>query len=314
MFLAFVQVPMAALAANPAATTGLEVSVDASTLAIQFKGRPLLVYAFATNQFKAYVRELYSLQGDNVLRDAPADHLHHHGLMYAIRLNDVNFWEEADQPGHQIAVKLVPHPAGRSRVGLPQASFTHLIHWVAHTNTAVPDSRSVALLVERRTLTLTVDQPVGEVALRWQAEFEAGPAVDRVKLHGSGYNGLGLRLPAAWDRVARHVNSENTPYSAEQKWDVSPARWAAVSHAGNGHEITVALLGRPSNRGETRFFSMLNPFTYLSVTQNLDRAPLEYVRGDKFSIDYLLLVYADEKPRDVLERRYQSWAAQTQSE
>src|SRR5574342_147613 len=83
----------------------------------QFKGRPLLTYALATNQFKPYVRELRSLRGDNVLRDAPSDHLHHHGLMYAIRVNGVNFWEEINQPGHERHVTLLAHRTGRSPGG-----------------------------------------------------------------------------------------------------------------------------------------------------------------------------------------------------
>ena len=89
-----------------------------------FRGRTLLTYAFATNQCKPYVRELRTLAGDEVLREAPADHLHHHGLMYAIGVNGVNFWEERDQPGHERHVRLLAHGTGRSVGGLPQASFT----------------------------------------------------------------------------------------------------------------------------------------------------------------------------------------------
>ena len=292
------------------ATTALKMDIEASTLTIQLKGKPLLLYAFAASQFKPYVRELHTLRGDNVLRDAPADHLHHHGLMYAIRVNDVNFWEERDQPGHEIAVKLLSHQTSKAADGLPAASFSQLIHWVAHTNATAAESKSVALLIERRTLKLTVDEAREEVALRWQAEFEAGPAAQTVKLHGSGYNGLGLRLPENWDHAARHMNSENVPYSAEQKWDVTPALWAAVSHTDGGNAVTIALLGRPSNRGEARFFSMLNPFAYLSGTQNLEKAPIEYKRGEKFRIDYLVLVYPDKKSGEFLNQRYQSWIKQ----
>ena len=64
-----------------------------------YKGHKILVYAFATNQFKPYVRELYTLRGENVTRDAPPDHLHHHGLMYAVYVNGINFWEERGAPG-----------------------------------------------------------------------------------------------------------------------------------------------------------------------------------------------------------------------
>ena len=309
LFLACLQSRLFAGAAS--ASDSFKIHVDGNTLTIQFKGQPLLVHAFGP--FKPYVRELYTLRGDNVLRNAPADHLHHHGLMYAIRVNDVNFWEERDQPGHQIPVKLLSHESGKTADGLPTASFSQVIHWVGHTNMAAANSESVALLVERRTLTLMVDEGRSEVALRWQAEFEVGPAAQKAKLHGSGYNGLGLRLPANWDHVAKHVNSEKAPYSTEQKWDVIPARWASVSHIDKDNTTTVALLGQPSNRGDTRFFSMLNPFAYLSVTQNLEKAPLEYARGEKFQIDYLVLVYPEKKSNEFLEQRYQSWINQAAS-
>ena len=39
-------------------------------------------------------RASHYVTGENLLRDAPHDHLHHHALMYGIRVNGVNFWEE----------------------------------------------------------------------------------------------------------------------------------------------------------------------------------------------------------------------------
>jgi hypothetical protein len=280
----------------------------------RFKGRALLVYAFGTNQFKPYVRELYSLAGDTVLRDAPADHLHHHGLMYAIRMSGVNFWEEAHQPGHQRHVELLSHRTTRNASGLPQASFTELVHWVPHGDHMLADTTPAAFLVERRTLILTVDEAKEEVALAWHVEFEVGARTNRVTLHGSDYNGLGLRLPAAWDHVARHVNSENTPYLAGGKPGAVPARWGVVSHTADGRTTQVALFARPRGQaGTNSFFAMTEPFTYLSATQGLDKAPLEYRAGERFAIDYLVLVYSSARAPAQLEDRYQSWAGKLQS-
>lgn len=275
----------------------------------RFKGRKLLAYTFATNQFKPYVRELYSLAGDNVLRDAPADHLHHHGLMYAIRVNGVNFWEEANQPGHQRHVKLVAQDTSHGGGGLPKASFTELVHWVPHGDHTLADTTTAAFLIERRTLALTVDEAKEEVALAWHAEFEVGARTNRVTLHGSEYNGLGLRLPAAWDHVARHENSENAPYPAGGKPGAVPARWGAVSHTVDGRTMQVALFARPRGQAGTNcFFAMTEPFTYLAATQGLDKAPLEYRAGDRFAIDYLVLVYPAARTAAQIEARYRAWA------
>jgi len=276
-----------------------------------FKGRKLLTYAFATNQFKPYVRELYSLRGDAVLRDAPADHLHHHGLMYAIRVNGVNFWEEVNQPGHERHIKWLDHDTNRSTSGRPQASFTELIHWVPHSDHTLADTTAAAFLVERRTLTLTVDEANEEVALAWHAEFEVGARTNRITLHGSDYNGLGLRLPAAWDHVARHENSERAPYPAGGKPGAVPARWGAVSHTVGGRTMQVALFARPRGHAGTNcFFAMTEPFTYLSATQGLDKTPLAYRAGDRFSLDYLLVVYPTARTPARLEERDQSWAGE----
>jgi hypothetical protein len=287
------------------------VQAERGLLEWHFKGRKLFTYTFATNQFKPYVRELRTLRGDDVLRDVPADHLHHHGLMYAIRVNGVNFWEEASEPGHERHVNLLAHGTSRDAKGLPQASFTELIHWVPHGDHALPDTSSVALLVERRTLTLTVDEAQEEVALAWHAEFEVGGRTNAVKLHGSEYNGLGLRLPAAWDRVARHENSELAPLPNGGKHDVVPARWSAVSHASDGRTIQVVLCARPRGHAGTNLcFAMTEPFTYLSAKQGLDKAPLEYRAGDRFSLDYLLLVYSNARTPAQIEERYQTWSGE----
>ena len=77
----------------------IDTKLDQGLLEVRYKGNKLLVYAFATNQYKPYVRELYTLRGENVTRDAPPDHLHHHGLMYAVNINGVNYWEERVTPG-----------------------------------------------------------------------------------------------------------------------------------------------------------------------------------------------------------------------
>jgi hypothetical protein len=287
------------------------VELERGLIEWHFKDRKLFAYSFASNQFKPYVRELFTLAGGNVLRDAPADHLHHHGLMYAVRLNGVNFWEEVNQPGRQRHVKVLAHDTRRNAAGLPQAAFTELIHWVPHVDRAREDTMPVAFLIERRTLTLTVDEAKEEVALAWHAEFEVGARTNRVTLHGSDYNGLGLRLPAAWDHVARHENSENAPYPAGDKPGAVPARWGTVSHPSDGRAMQVALFARPRGQAGTNcFFAMTEPFTYLAATQGLDKAPLEYHTGDRFAIDYVLLVYPAARTSAQLEARYQAWAGE----
>jgi hypothetical protein len=299
--------PAAANADTSTAGFAFDVQRDQGRLQVTYKGRPLLVYAFAGNQFKPYVKELYTLQGDNVVVDAPPDHLHHHGLMYAIRVNGNNFWEERDQPGYEKSFSLLPPQSGRSASGLPQAWFTQVVLWVPYKDVAVADPRSVALLVESRTLTLTVDEALQEVALDWHADFKVGAGAPTVTLAGANYHGLGLRLPAAFNLVAQHQNSQNAP-PTNRGGEVTPARWSSVSHRLNDHDITVAVFGHPETDGKLpMFFTMVQPFTYLSVTQGLDKATRQYSAGDKFSLDYRVVSYTEHRNPEFLQKRYSTW-------
>ncbi|HOX56879.1 MAG TPA: PmoA family protein [Candidatus Paceibacterota bacterium] len=293
----------AASAANPA--IAIDSKAAQGELEIQFKGRKLLVYAFATNQFKPYVRELYTLRGENVLRDAPPDHLHHHGLMYAVHVNGINFWEEHRTPGIQKHVELVRQSATVDAKGVPEAQFTELIHWLGPTNRGASDSLAAAVLVERRTLWLSVDEAKQEVALRWDGQFQVGPNAGRVTIRGANYTGLGLRLPESFNHVAKFQNSEGLPYHGPNTQNVIAARWTSVSGALNGHEGMLVLFGSTDSR--RFFFTMLDPFAYLSVTQGLDKQPLEYGPGDKFSVSYLLTVYSETRTTEFIRRRCDQW-------
>jgi len=296
-----------ALAAAPPPMT-IDLKVDQGELVIRFKGRELLVYAFATNQFKPYVRELHTLRGENVLRDAVPDHLHHHGLMYAVCVNGVNFWEEMPDMGVQKHVEMPLHLVRTDANGLPVARFVERLHWLAQTNRAAADSLKAALLLEERTLTLTVDEQNQEVALCWESRFRVGPKVGKATLHGPNYDGLGLRLPESFNREARFQNSANQPYIGPNTQNVIPARWTSVSGQMGGREVMLVLFGHPDNAlGDAHFFTMVDPFAYLSATQALDRKPLTYDAGERFRLNYLLTVYAENKPPESIQRRCRLW-------
>ena len=305
--------PAKAASSAAAPSQDFQFSVDDAhgLLDLSYHSGRVLRYAYATNQYKPYVRELYSLKGDNVLLDAPPDHLHHHGLMYAIRVNGINFWEERDDPGYEKPVRLLERRTGHSGSGAAQAMFSQVIHWVSRTNGLLADTAPVALLVEKRVITVTIDESQQELALTWHSAFEVGEGARKVTLTGSSYHGLGLRLPAAFNRVARHRNSEGLPYPTNGKGDVTVARWSVVSNGEGANALTIAMFGRPApDRGLPAFFTMVEPFTYLSVTQGLDKSPSEHVAGDRFELDYLLLVYADQRTPEFLEGRYQRWSRQ----
>jgi hypothetical protein len=291
-----------------------EMTIDLHTergeVEIRYKNRPLLLYACGETQFKPYVRELYTLRGENILRDSPPDHQHHHGLMYAVGVNGINFWEERNSPGVEKSVGMPGYSTGRSPSGLPQAVFAQSVHWLAPRARPGTNSASSALLLEQRTLTVMVDEKNQEVALVWKSAFILGDA-GRVKLGGANYNGLGLRLPVSFDHVAQFQNSASLPYMGDNSQNVIVAKWTSVAGKIGDHDVMVTLFGDSANKGgDAAFFTMTDPFAYLSATQGLDNAPLEYRAGDTFELRYLLTVYSENKTREFNQSRCQRWQAE----
>jgi hypothetical protein len=268
----------------------------------------LMVYSFEPAKFKPYVKELRTLTGQNLLRDAPHDHLHHHALMYGIKVNGVNFWEEIAGSGVE---KPIQSPAPELSIGAggqPQARITQLLHWVRPEDAFLPDTAPVALLVERRVLTLTVIESEREVALEWASQFEVGRKTNAISLTGSTYHGLGVRFRQDLDPVAVHSIGGRSVDLTNNRQDLSAARWGAVRFDSPGQAATFAMVGHSTNvRGDAVFFSMKTPFAYLSATQGLDKEPLVYHAGDTFSVRYLVLLYPEIRAADSLDRRAQQW-------
>lgn len=126
---------------------------------VRHQGRTVFSYAFGPGRFKPHVRELATIEGRNLLRDAPSDHLHHHALMYAIRVNGINFWEEIPGSGVQKPVETTTSLSANPDGGVSRATLSQTLHWVTAENAFLPDTTSKALLSERRTLTLTWTSP-----------------------------------------------------------------------------------------------------------------------------------------------------------
>lgn len=274
---------------------------------LNYKQQRLAVYALG--KFKPYVKELATLQGRNILRDAPFDHLHHHALMYAIKANGVNFWEEVAGCGYQKPVATVPWTESQGAGGRPQFTLRQTLHWLAPADAERADSAAAAILVEHRTLTLTIDDAQKEVALRWQGEFEVGAKTNQVTLTGANYHGLGLRFLREFDPLAKHLNAGGAP-DLKGRQDVSRHAWGSVAFTAPEQPVTLVLFGHPRNaRGDAWFFTMREPFAYLSATQNLDQEPLVYRAGDKWQVNYLIAVYQALKTPDDIQARGRQWVA-----
>lgn len=301
---------LATLAASALLLPGAESSlycdggVATNQWIVRHGRQTVLVYAFDPRQAKPYVREFAPLGGPNLLRDAPFDHLHHHGLMYAIKVNGLNFWEEVAGNGVERVVATQTANAGDAAV------LHQTIHWLAPQDAFVADTAPLALLVEHRTLTLRADAANKELALEWKAEFEIGGKTNEIQLGGNSYHGLGMRFAKGLDALAKHSYAGRPPDLSANRQEVSPTPWAAVSFASPGAPATIALVPHPANEhGDGKMFAMLTPFAYLSATQGLDKTPLLHRSGGRFTVRYLVLLYPEIKSTAALEARTHPWRA-----
>jgi hypothetical protein len=186
----------------------------------------------------------------------------------------------------------------------------HRLDWVAGADARRENAESTALLIEDRTLTVTLDESIGEASLHWFSRFKVGRSVPEVELGGTNYHGLGIRFRQDLDPLATHLIAGTHPDVAGTKLDVSPGTWGAVTFDVPGKPATVAIFASPRNPGgETRFFSMKRPFAYLSATPGLDRKPLRFKANDTFTFEYVVATYPEVKPADFLARRGEYWTA-----
>jgi len=294
------------------AVAGETLRVEANTTQVEWTvsrgDTKLLVYRSDPRQFKPYVKELCTIRGDNLLRDAPEDHLHHHGLMYAVSVNSLNFWEEISGSGVEKPIETLQPELGVNAAGLPQATIRQTLHWLAPPDAFLPDSPKYALLIENRTLVLTVNESQDEVALCWKSQFEVGCKTNTVVLAGASYFGLGAMFLKELDPIAAHFNSEGKPDLAGTRQDATPHDWCAVVFDRPSAPAMFAMFGLPSNtRGEATFFTMERPFAYIAATQGLDQKPLVYHMGERFELEYLVTVYPAVKSSDFLNARASDW-------
>ncbi|SPE62781.1 exported hypothetical protein [Verrucomicrobia bacterium] len=305
------------LCSNSGASAAERLAAESSSRLTQwtitYDGKPVMVYDFDPQKFKPFVKALNTLSGYGVLRDSPGDHLHHHALMYGIRVNGINFWEETTGCGVQKVVETSAPEISKNEAGQPQARLVQLLYWLAPEDAFLPNTNAPALLIERRTLTLTLNPKQRETALHWKSEFEVGSKTNVVTLTGANYHGLGMRFLRELDPLAVHLTPEGTPDLAGSRQDVSAHRWEAVAFDSPGKPATIALFGAASNaRGEARYFSMKTPFAYLSATQGLDGEALVYRRGERFELNYLVTIHPELKSSESLAERGRQWGGSSQ--
>lgn len=259
-----------------------------------------LRYRYAGVPKKPYVAEMTSPGGVNILLDAPPDHLHHHGLMFAWGVDGVTYWAETDDSGVQVhkAWEDLRVDSGR---GPERAVLHERLLW------QTPDGRTA--LEEQRKLTVLASGKGRPRVLVWQADFTAGKGATAARtIAGSKYYGLGMRFIRAMDADGLHFNAAGGVKLAGTNG--KRAAWTAYSApVGPQGKVTVAMLSDPANpRHPCEWFTMgeKDAFAYLSGTLGVGTEPLKLEPDGKLSVRFVVAVFegtADKERVDAVYRR-----------
>ena len=273
----------------------VKVIGDPSSITLQVAGQTMAEYQCRPQPRKPYLKQLFSPSGVNVLRDAPADHLHHHGLMFAVAVDGVDFWSENEKCGHEKQVGLSDvRPVIRR--GITWCTFTQQIDWVG------PDAEAL-LLKEQRTMESCVMPDTGATSLIWQSRIEVPPGRQSVTLSGSTYFGLGMRFVQSMDTGGQFRNADGKT-GVEGTNDVR-SRWCAYSAAADGKPVTVAMFDCPKNpRQPATWFTMDSRFAYLAATLNLSREPLVVEAGKPLKLRYAVALWDGRVESETIEKLY----------
>jgi len=242
-------------------------------------------YQRAPNPRKSYVRYWTTPSGLNILRDAPADHLHHHGLMFAIGVDDVDFWAEDNLSGHQREAggfQSGTKVLSRDGQNLRMAWVTQQLEW------RNSDLSEVLLVENRQVMWAEIGPREGRPGVRlvlWKSELSLPAAKETARLWGRPYFGLGIRFIEAMDKTGQFFNA----IGAEGVKETNGARapWCAYRVQVGDRPVTVAMMDHPDNpRHPASWFTMVEPFAYLSATLGLHTEPISLRSGEKLRVTY----------------------------
>ena len=270
-------------------------ALSPTSAVLEKEGTPLARYRYVSVPFKPYIDELRTPSGKNILRDAPWDHLHHHGLMFGLQAGGCDFWGEFDaNRGKQITEKF-------------QSEGNSMETEISWNLPAAGEAQGRTLLKEIRKI--NVGQGNEATLLDWQSTLTA--VVDTI-LGGEGgryYDGLGMRFDETMDRGGRFFNDTGAHDGTIVRGDERLKRclWVAYTARLEGQPVTVAVFAHPANPAPMTAFTMGDAgsaFAYISATLNLHQVPVELKAGQSFAVKYRVALWDGEVSPETVEKAY----------
>lgn len=295
------------VASSFAAEPALKAVTAKESITVSKGEQKLLEYRYVASPQKPYIKELYTPGGVQVLRDAPHDHLHHHGIMFAVAVDGVDFWAEGAKCGTQqpkpnaaIAPEDVFAATSSDRGGR-KVTIEQRLAWNDSTGSRLAD--------EGRRIE-AADDTLGATLVTWHTRLSPAAGKQSLKLTGSHYFGLGVRFVESMDKDGAFFNAaDDKGENVRGKEFLVTAKWAAYTAKADGKPVTVAVFDHPKNpRHPARMFTMSAPFAYLGATLNLWKEPLELKAGETLDLRYGIAAWDGKVEAKRVEELYEQWA------
>ena len=249
---------------------------------------PLFSYMPGPAPSRSYVPELFTPSGVNVVRDNVEDHIHHHGLMMAFKVDGTDFWSEVPEGGKQVRTALEKRADG----------LVENLDWTA------PDG--TVLLKETRTL--RASRQDGHTLLDWTSEFSLPAGRDTAVITGSHYHGLGMRFIKQMDTQGPFFNESGRDGELIRGDERNTrADWCAYTAEIKGKPVTAAMFDHPDNFRPATWFTMSQGFAYLSATVNVWRDPLTLSKDAPLKLRYAVALWDGKTPPEAVAAAWANW-------
>lgn len=268
---------------------------------IQRNGKPWLQYFSDPHPSRGYISHWYSPAGVQILRDSPHDHVHHHALMYAVAIDGVDFWSEEPQKDYGQQMVRSSRTSGQTTDGRATATIQETVDWIA------PDGKTLA--IENREIKAQMGLVPGASLLTWQLTMRPSAGKQTVELGGSHYFGLGLRFVESMDKDGIFMfPSGSIGEGVRGSEKLTPAAWCAYQAQVDGQPVTVAMFDAPQNpRHPATWFTMTDPFAYLSATMNLSKERLKISREQPLRARYGIALWDGHRTASEIEAAHSLW-------
>lgn len=244
---------------------------------------------------KAYVKELRTPSGIQVLDDAPADHIHHHGWMLAVNVNGVEFWGEKPEAkvGRQI-------PVSTERIA--DGTLVQALRWT------LPDG--VTAMDESRRIDAAAGDGGRPTRLTWVSELRAPAGGPAAELGGRHYFGLGMRFVADFSGAAEFVFEDGATNRVVRRDErLTPGRWCAARGAVGGKPVTIAVFDDPGNpRHPCEWFTMVKPFAYITATLGVQNHPITIEPGTVLRLRWGVAAWDGHIAPEAVAAAWAEWA------